>query len=413
MRVLLSTIGSRGDVQPMVALALKLREMGQEARICAPPDFREWIGELGISFVPVGPAVRQTAAPQPSVAPPATPQTPPTPEQFQKLMEDTVAGQFEAIAPAARDCDVLVAGMSLQFALHSIAEQMGVPYVYTAWCPVTLPSPHHAPPPLPARVQPAAGTADNPTLWAQEAKRWNDYWAAAINSHRAAAGLAPIPDVRNHIMTDRPWLAADATLAPWAETTGLEIFQTGAWLPLDERPLSAELEAFLDAGEPPVYFGFGSMRAPRDVSQAIVGAAREVGRRAIISGGWGGVTVPDEGGCLCIGEANLQSLFRRVAAVVHHGGAGTTTVAALAGAPQVVVPQIYDQHYWAGRVRQLGIGRAHAPGAPTAESLTEALQRTLQPGVAVRAREVGALVRTDGAEMAARRLIEIAGAGRS
>src|ERR1700720_2868167 len=105
MRVLLSTIGSRGDVQPMVALALQLREHGQEVRICAPPDFSEWIGTLKIPFVPVGPAVRQTAAP------PSAAQAPPTPEQLRQLMEDTVAGQFEAITAAARSCDVLVAGM--------------------------------------------------------------------------------------------------------------------------------------------------------------------------------------------------------------------------------------------------------------------------------------------------------------
>ena len=77
MRVLLSTIGSRGDVQPLVALALQLRELGQEVRICAPPDFREWIGTLGIPFVPVGPEVRQTAAPNPSAA-----QAPPAPEHL-------------------------------------------------------------------------------------------------------------------------------------------------------------------------------------------------------------------------------------------------------------------------------------------------------------------------------------------
>ena len=100
-------------------------------------------------------------------------------------MEDTVAGQFEAITPAARGCDVLVAGMALQFALHSVAEQMGIPYVYAAWCPITLPSQHHAPPPLPSWAQPPTdGTADNRTLWIQDAKRWNDLWAAAINSHR-------------------------------------------------------------------------------------------------------------------------------------------------------------------------------------------------------------------------------------
>jgi vancomycin aglycone glucosyltransferase len=128
-------------------------------------------------------------------------------------MEDTVAGQFEAITAAARGCDILVAGMALQFALHSVAEQMGIPYVYAAWRPITLPSQHHAPPPLPSWAQPATdGTADNRTLWLQDAKRWNDLWAAAINSHRAAAGLAPVSDVRSHILTNRPWLAADPAL---------------------------------------------------------------------------------------------------------------------------------------------------------------------------------------------------------
>ena len=127
MRVLLSTIGSRGDVQLVLALAVQLRELGQEACICAPPDFREWIESLGIPFVAVGPEVRQTAAPKPSA------QTPPSPEQMRQLMDDTVAGQFEAITAAARGCDVLLAGMSLQFALHSVAELMGIPYVYATW----------------------------------------------------------------------------------------------------------------------------------------------------------------------------------------------------------------------------------------------------------------------------------------
>lgn len=400
MRVLLSTIGSRGDVQPLVALALQLRELGQEARICAPPDFREWIGALGIPFVPVGPEVNRTAAPSPSAA------QPPSPEHHRQLMEDTVAGQFEAITGAARGCDILVAGMALQFALHSVAEQMGIPYVYAAWCPITLPSPHHAPPPLPSWAQPPRdGTADNRTLWIQDAKRWNDHWAAAINSHRAAAGLAPVSDVRGHILTNRPWLAADPTLAPWTETPDLDVVQTGAWIRSDQRQLSPELETFLDAGEPPVYFGFGSMRASQEVSQAMIKAARAAGRRAIVSRGWAALTVPDnERECLSIGEENVQALFRRVAAVVHHGGAGTTTAAAQAGAPQVVVPQMYDQHYWAKRVQDLGIGTAHAP-APTADSLTEALSHTIRPEVAARARAVAASVRADGAEIAARRLI--------
>src|SRR6202007_3083494 len=132
-----------------------------------------------------------------------------------------------------------------------------------------------------------------------------------------------------------------------------------------------------DAGEPPIYFGFGSMRAPQNLSQIIVQTARALGRRAIVSRGWAELSKVDtEPDCLFLDEVNLQALFRRVAAVVHHGGAGTTTTAALAGAPQVVIPQMYDQHYWAQRINQLGLGTAHAPGAPTIDSLTSALAHT-------------------------------------
>ena len=188
---------------------------------------------------------------------------------------------------------------------------------------------------------PAPATADNRELWARDAERFNDLFGAALNSHRASLGLAPVSDVRSHIFTDRPWLAADPTLAPWPDPADQAVFQTGAWILPDERPLSPELETFLDAGEPPVYFGFGSMRAPQDLSQVMIQTARALGRRAIVSRGWADLSLVDnEPDCLAIGEVNQQALFKRVAAVVHHGGAGTTTAAALAGAPQVVIPQM-------------------------------------------------------------------------
>jgi vancomycin aglycone glucosyltransferase len=184
------------------------------------------------------------------------------------------------------------------------------------------------------------------------------------------------------------------------------VFQTGAWILPDERPLSRELETFLDSGEPPIYFGFGSTRARQDMGQVMLQAARALGRRAIVSRGWFDVSLVDnEADCLSIGEVNVHALFPRVAAVVHHGGAGTTTAAALAGAPHVVIPNHYDQHYWAQRVHTLGIGTAHAPGAPTTESLTSALERTLRPDVVASARSVASAVRRDGTEVAAERLI--------
>jgi vancomycin aglycone glucosyltransferase len=111
--------------------------------------------------------------------------------------------------------------------------------------------------------------------------------------------------------------------------------------------------------------------------------------------------VDNQADCLAVDEINLQALFKRAAAVVHHGGAGTTTIAALAGAPQVAVPQIYDQHYWARQVERLGIGAAHAAGSPTTESLTTALVRALHPDVVAGARSVASTGRADGAQGAA------------
>ena len=214
-------------------------------------------------------------------------------------------------------------------------------------------------------------------------------------------------NVRDHVFTDHPWLAADPVLGPWQEPADLDVVQTGAWILPDERPLPAELEAFLDAGTPPVYVGFGSMRAPKDVARVAIEAIRAQGRRALVARGWADLAlIDDRDDCFAVGEVNQQALFRRVAAVVHHGGAGTTTTAARAGAPQVVVPQMADQPYWAGRVADLGIGAAHDGPTPTTESLSAALRTALTPETRARATAVAGTIRTDGATVAAKLLLD-------
>src|SRR5277367_4709885 len=109
MRVLLSTIGSRGDVQPLVALALPLRALGQEVRLCVPPDFRDWVDSLGIPVTPIGPELRKFTASSPSVT-----SGPPSPERRRQLAEATVTTQFERITAAAKGCDIIVAATALQ-----------------------------------------------------------------------------------------------------------------------------------------------------------------------------------------------------------------------------------------------------------------------------------------------------------
>jgi len=399
MRVLLSTIGSRGDVQPLVALAIRLRALGHDARLCVPPDFQEWISALGFHVTPIGPELRKMTAASSSAAAAIM-----TPERRRQLAEASVAAQFATVAAAAEGCQTLVAATALQIAARSVSEKMGIPYVFAAYCANVLPSPHHAPPPLPPLPgeTPLPATARNEERWARDTKRFNALFGPTLDSHRATIGLPPVEDVRRHILGERPWLAADPVLGPWPDPADAHVFQSGAWLLEDDRPLSPEIETFLDAGDPPVYLGFGSIRARPDLSKVMIETARALGRRAIVLRGWADLSLLDEApDCLAIDETNLRALFARVAVAVHHGGAGTTTTAALGGSPQVILPQMYDQHYWAQQVERLGIGIAHAAGAPTVESLTSALERALLPEVAVRARSVAGMIRRDGADAAA------------
>lgn len=401
MKVLLSTIGSRGDVQPVVALALELKRLRQEVRLCVPPDFCPWIEGLGLSATPIGPELKSTGKSAPM-------NTRVTPEQIRAKLEDTVTAQFATVSRAAEGCDVMVGATALQIAAPSIAESMGIPYVFAAYAPNVVPSRHHAPPLLPALGDKLApDLEDHRELWSRDAQRWNLQWQELLNVNRTRLGLAPVANVHRHILTHKPWLAADPILGPWPDHADA-IFQTGAWVLPDAAPLAPELEAFLRAGDPPVYVGFGSIRTPTDFNRVAIESVRAVGRRVIVFQGWAEMTLLDDGpDCLLVGDVNHQALFQRVAAVVHHGGAGTTGAAARAGAPQVVIPQHYDQPYWAGRVEKLGIGKAHALGAATTESLTHALASALKPEVAARATATAALLNTDGARLAAESLLNL------
>ncbi|NYF43812.1 glycosyltransferase [Streptosporangium sandarakinum] len=403
MRVLLSTYGSRGDVEPLVGLAVRLRELGAEVRMCAPPDeeFATLLDGAGVPLVPFGPSVRALVTRErPSAADPF------------RLAPELVAARFGTLAAAAEGCDALVATGLMPSGARSVAENLGIHYVYACFQPIELPSPHLPPPPRPGRPFPPDVT-DNRVLWELDAQKVNALYGEAENTHRAAIGLPPLDNVRDHALTDRPWLAADPVLCPLPETPDLDVVQTGAWILPDERPLPEELEAFLDAGAPPVYVGFGSMPmrgVSVDVTRVAVEAVRARGRRVLVGRGWAGLALIDDlDDCFAVGEVNHQALFGRVAAVVHHGGAGTTTTAARAGAPQVVVPQMADQPYWAARVAELGVGAAHDGPVPAFESLSAALRTALAPETGERARAVAAQVRADGAEVAARLLLDAAG----
>jgi vancomycin aglycone glucosyltransferase len=396
MRVLLSTWGSRGDVEPLLGFAVQLQTLGVEVQVCAPPDFAEQFARVGVPMVPFGRSVHALV----HGARPSTPADAP------RVAAELVAAQFDTIAPAAEGCDALVATGLMPAGVRSVAEVLGIRYVLVAFQPGSFPSPHQRPLPRPGKPFPP-GVTDNRVLWEVDAERVQALYGAPLNARRASLGLPPVDNVRDHVFTDHPWLAADPILAPWPGSPDLDVVQTGAWILQDERPLPADLERFLDAGAPPVYVSMGSVRAPGDIAWVAIEAIRAHGRRAIVGRGWADLALVDgRGDCFAVGEVNHQALFGRVAAVVHHGGAGTTTTATKAGVPQVVVPQIADQPYWAGRVADLGIGAAHDGPTPTVESLSAALATALVPEIRKRAAAVSDMIRTDGASVAARLLLD-------
>jgi vancomycin aglycone glucosyltransferase len=289
---------------------------------------------------------------------------------------------------------------------------LGIRYVLATFHIFGLPSRHFGPAARPGR-QSAADETDNRVLWQEDAERVNAMYAEPLNRHRAARGLPPVGNVRDHVLGAQPWLAADPVLAPWKDLTDLDLIQTGAWILPDHRRLPIELDSFLAAGTPPVYVGFGSlaMRAAADIARTAIQAVRAQDRRVVLARGLAGLAPIDDGDdCLPVGDVNHQAVFRRVAAVVHHGGAGTTTTAALAGVPQVIVPQLVDQPHWARRVAELGIGAAHDGPIPTVESLATCLATALAPDTRERAAAVAQQMRTDGAAVAAELLVGPTGA---
>jgi vancomycin aglycone glucosyltransferase len=370
MRVLLSTYGSRGDVEPIVALAVRLRALGAEVRMCAPPDeeFTELLTRERVPLVPFNKPWRSW-------------ERPPTAGERHQRVADFIEAQYETVADAAIGCDMVIATAMSQFVGPSVAEKLGIPYRYVLFCPDVLDG--------------------------LDGVSFNESFGAPINAHRASIGLPPVGDVGEFMFTARPLLAADPILGPWRGPEGFDVMQTGAWILPDQRPLPADLLTFLDAGEQPVYAGFGSMRTvDQDSGWTAIEAIRAQDRRVLVGRGWAGLSLlDDQDDCFVIGEVNQQELFGRVAAVVHHGGAGTTTTAARAGAPQVVVPQGGDQVYWARRVSELGIGAAHDGPTPTVASLSVALRTVLTHQTRARATAVAGHVVDDGARTTARLLM--------
>ena len=215
MKIVISSLGTRGEVQPIIALALELRALGHSSTLCVAPNFLPWIESLGLNGVAVGPDLQKW------MNRPITGDAKKSgKEEMRKIragMGNIVREQFEVMLAAARGCDLIVVCGAVQSAGASVAELYNIPYVFATYCPCTLPSPHHPPPMVRRQTFPRFV---NRLLWLGSSRFWKSVYLDAVNTQRAALGLASVRDMPRHVSTDDPWVAADANEATLCQWTG-------------------------------------------------------------------------------------------------------------------------------------------------------------------------------------------------
>ena len=388
MRVLLAPHGSRGDIQPMLALAHALRDRGHVAAFVAPANFIAWIQAHGFEAesngIDVEAVLQAAGADLHSLR-----------WQLRHLAELT-ATLFVSTARASEGADLIV-GAGVQMASTSVAEWRDVACATAVFCPCAIPSAAAPPPPIKIQTLPRWV---NRLLWDVGGPAVSWALRSHINRGRAALGLRGIDDVLTHLIGDQILVAVDRDLGPLGDDATEKAFATDAWILEEESVvLDQRVEAFLRLDPAPVYVGFGSMVAKRVPALAAetIAAVRAVGRAAIVAGGWAGLDrhVSPADDILITGALPHAQVFPRVSAVIHHGGAGTTTAAARAGAPQVILPHILDQYYWAHRVAQLGLGpRAMPADLVTADILADRLDAAVgDPAIRARAAALAPAIR--------------------
>ena len=384
VRILFAPYGTRGDVQPLIPLAMALLARDHEIRFVVPANSVAWVSGLGFPCQSNGVDVEaEVQAIESDVSAMR--------RHVRHMGDEIIPRLFDSVSRAAADADLLVSS-GVPLVAPSVAEYRGIPNVYALFCPAALPNRESPPPVFERQTLPRWVNA---LLWRVAPWLGDLVLRTPINKGRARLGLSPTRSPMAGLMGATMLVAADPELAPLAAGAPATVLQTGPWVFRDPSVLDPRVETFLRAGPRPIYVGFGSMVASKSLglAQLVVQAARTVGCRLIVAGGWASLDAGLAGleGVLAISEAPHDRLFPRVAAAVHHGGAGTTTAAARAGIPQVVVPHVLDQFYWARRVELLALGPQSVPvGRVTADALATRMAAVLnEPRFRDRARDLG------------------------
>lgn len=357
-RIAIATIGTQGDVQPYVALAKTLMQRGYSVVLGAPSDFEELIQSHGIEFRSLGASIQaflsQTRF-ENAMSQSLLINGPALLRDGQRIVDTAARLAWEM----AQGADCVIGNMNTSFVVD-IAEALKIPAIMSALQPLNTTSEF----PLCMYYGPTFGPALNRLSYTTMTVQQIYYNLPRNRLRRELMGLdsrkrggffkdtsgAPLPTLYAYspLLSARP--------RDWPRSA----IVTGFWRLADESQWepSEAFRAFLDAGDMPIYVGFGSMPfgAERN-TQILKEAVRLWGGRVVVARGWGGINpedLPPE--IFAIEKAPHDKLFKYVRAVVHHGGAGTTAAGLAQGRPTFIVPQTVDQPYWGRRVYELGCG---------------------------------------------------------
>lgn len=410
MKTLILTLGTRGDVQPYVALGAGLQEAGHDVTLATLGRFAGVVEERGLRFAPLnGEFLELLQTPEGKAA--LVGQG--NPLKLLRIVRPMLRGMLDDAWRIAAGAEQVIFHPKA-LAGHSIAEKLGIPGALAL--PLPLFSPTAA---FPSPILPMASLG-GPLNRASHRLMVGLTTASVrgvINSWRKQAlGLPPLGDQLT--LHGRPLLrlyAYSPAVLPTPADWDAHSIATGYWF-LDGQPgwrPPQDLLAFLRAGPPPVYVGFGSMPAQDAAAKTalVLEALRRAGQRGVLATGWGGLAVADlPPDIYLLDEAPHDWLFPRMAAVVHHGGAGTTAAGLRAGVPTVICPFFGDQPFWGRRVAALGAGPQPIPQRKlTAENLAAAIDAAVHDmGIRERAAALGATIR---AEDGVGRAVERLGAG--
>jgi sterol 3beta-glucosyltransferase len=405
MRIAIIAPGSRGDVQPYVALGKGLQEAGHAVRLVTQQDFETLVRTHGVEFWPIEGSVQEVIQGRKMRQVLESGSLFTSMAQMAREMKRAAVRLAERGLEACRGMDRVLAGIGGVFAALSLAEKLGLPLLQAYNVPFT-PTRAFSGALLPRFPSGPGGALHRLSHHLTRQIVWQAYRPADRVVRRQVLGLPPSP-LRGPFGSDRlargPILyGLSPSVIPPPPDWGDRVHVTGYWFldpPADWSPPPA-LEQFLQAGPPPVYVGFGSMsnRKPEETAALVVQALARAGQRAILLSGWGGLSqadLPDT--CLMVDAVPHAWLFPRVAAVVHHGGAGTTAAGLRAGVPSIIVPLHGDQPFWGRRVAELGVGPAPIPRRKlTAERLAGAIQEAMaDPAMRQRAAHLGRQVRAE------------------